>query len=95
MSFPLGLEKSNLAPFQAPVMLPPTPTCTLWLLTDLVLMGLNVYFLQLSPGSSLWSPLQVAVPVLHWVASWWFALPGWEPNLCNNCLCQLVASQAN
>ncbi|KAJ9084130.1 hypothetical protein DSO57_1027505 [Entomophthora muscae] len=33
------------------------------------------------PVSSLWSPLQAAIPVLHWMASWWFVSPGWEPNL--------------
>ncbi|KAJ9067771.1 hypothetical protein DSO57_1035830 [Entomophthora muscae] len=44
-------------------------------------MGLNVHFPQLSPGFSLWSPLQAAIPVLHWAASWCFVLPGWEPNL--------------
>ncbi|KAJ9076100.1 hypothetical protein DSO57_1029376 [Entomophthora muscae] len=26
-------------------------------------------------------PLQAAIPVLHWMASWWFVSPGWEPNL--------------
>ncbi|KAJ9049564.1 hypothetical protein DSO57_1023138 [Entomophthora muscae] len=62
-------------------MLPSTPTCTPWLLTGLVLMALNAYFPWLSPVSSLWSPLQATVPVLHWTASWWFVLPGWEPNL--------------
>ncbi|KAJ9069801.1 hypothetical protein DSO57_1014914 [Entomophthora muscae] len=36
---------------------------------------------QLSPVSSLWSPLRAAVPVLHWAASWWFTSPEWEPNL--------------
>ncbi|KAJ9068807.1 hypothetical protein DSO57_1024996 [Entomophthora muscae] len=59
----------------------PAPTCTPWLLTGLILMGLNAYFHQLSPVSSLWSPLQATVPVLHWMASWWFVSPGWEPNL--------------
>ncbi|KAJ9052953.1 hypothetical protein DSO57_1029032 [Entomophthora muscae] len=76
-----SLEKSDLVPLQAPVMLPPAPTCTPWLLTSLMLMGLNMYFHPLSPVSSLWSPLQAAIPVLHWVVSWWFVLPGWEPNL--------------
>ncbi|KAJ9067765.1 hypothetical protein DSO57_1035919 [Entomophthora muscae] len=58
-----------------------TPSCTPWLLTGLLLMGLSAYFPQLSPVSSLWSPLQAVVPVLHWMASWWFVSPGWEPNL--------------
>ncbi|KAJ9050229.1 hypothetical protein DSO57_1016373 [Entomophthora muscae] len=48
-----NLEKSNLVPLRAPVVLPPAPTFTPWLLNGLVLMGLNVYFPQLSPVSSL------------------------------------------
>ncbi|KAJ9061303.1 hypothetical protein DSO57_1021976 [Entomophthora muscae] len=59
----------------------PAPTCTPWLLTSLILMGLNAYFPQLSLVFSLWSPLQAAIPVLHWMASWWFVTPGWELNL--------------
>ncbi|KAJ9089359.1 hypothetical protein DSO57_1013732 [Entomophthora muscae] len=59
----------------------PAPTHTPWLLTGLILMGLNAYFPQLSPVSSLWSPLRAAIPVLHWMASWWFVTPGWEPYL--------------
>ncbi|KAJ9068462.1 hypothetical protein DSO57_1028385 [Entomophthora muscae] len=74
-------EKHNSVPLQAPTTPPPTPTCTPWLLAGLVLMGLNAYFPQLSPASSLWSPFQAAVPVLHWAASWWYIAPGWEPNL--------------
>ncbi|KAJ9052116.1 hypothetical protein DSO57_1037374 [Entomophthora muscae] len=81
MSPPPGLEKSNSVPLRASVMLPSTPTCTPWLLTRLALMALNAYFPRLSPVSSLWSPFQVAVPVLHWTVSWWFVLLGWEPNL--------------
>ncbi|KAJ9080352.1 hypothetical protein DSO57_1025953 [Entomophthora muscae] len=81
MSPPPGLEKSELVPLCASAILPSTPTCTPWLLTGLALMALNAYFPWLSPVSSLWSPLQAAVPVLHWTASWWFVLPGWEPNL--------------
>ncbi|KAJ9079995.1 hypothetical protein DSO57_1029737 [Entomophthora muscae] len=77
----LGLDKGPPVPLLAPVELPHAPTCTPWLLIGLVLMGLNVYFPQLSPASSLWSPLQAAIPVLHWAASWWFVSPGWEPNL--------------
>ncbi|KAJ9053015.1 hypothetical protein DSO57_1028364 [Entomophthora muscae] len=76
-----SLEGNALVPLQAPVKLPPTPTCTPWLLTGLVLMGLNAYFPQLFLTFSLWSPLQAAIPVLHWEASWWYILPGWEPNL--------------
>ncbi|KAJ9068436.1 hypothetical protein DSO57_1028611 [Entomophthora muscae] len=76
-----SLEKSNLVPLQVPVMPPLTPIRMPWLLTSLILMGFNTYFPQLSPVSSLWSPLQAAVPVLHWAASWWFVFLGWEPNL--------------
>ncbi|KAJ9059028.1 hypothetical protein DSO57_1006505 [Entomophthora muscae] len=79
-SFP-DLEKSSSEPLRALVMPPPAPTCTPWLLTGMALMALNAYLPQISSVSSLWYPLQVAVPVLHWAASWWFVLPGWEPNL--------------
>ncbi|KAJ9068101.1 hypothetical protein DSO57_1032015 [Entomophthora muscae] len=44
-------------------------------------MDLNAYFPQLSPVSSLWSPLQAVIPVLHWMASLWLVPPGWEPKL--------------
>ncbi|KAJ9083965.1 hypothetical protein DSO57_1029006 [Entomophthora muscae] len=59
----------------------PVASCAPWVITGLVLMGLNSYFPQLSPVSSFWSPLRAVIPVLHWAASWWFLLPGWEPNL--------------
>ncbi|KAJ9088347.1 hypothetical protein DSO57_1024041 [Entomophthora muscae] len=52
-----SLEKDNSVPLLTPVAVPPAPTRTPWLLIGLVLMGLNMYFLQLSPVSSLWSPL--------------------------------------
>ncbi|KAJ9074512.1 hypothetical protein DSO57_1005534 [Entomophthora muscae] len=80
MSAPPVLEKSNLVPLRASGMSPSAPTCAPWLLTSLALMALNAYFPQLSPVSSLWSPLQAAIPVLHWTASWWFISPVWEPN---------------
>ncbi|KAJ9068202.1 hypothetical protein DSO57_1031056 [Entomophthora muscae] len=76
-----SLAQSNSVPLVAPEVFPPTLTRTPWLLTGLMLMGLNTYFPQLFPVSSLWSPLQAAVPVLHWAASWWFVLLEWEPNL--------------
>ncbi|KAJ9085765.1 hypothetical protein DSO57_1010775 [Entomophthora muscae] len=76
-----SLDENNSVSLQTPVKLPPAPTCTPWLLAGLALMGLNAYFPQLSLVSSLWSSLQAAIPVLHWVASWWFISPGWEPNL--------------
>ncbi|KAJ9080560.1 hypothetical protein DSO57_1023586 [Entomophthora muscae] len=78
---PPSLEVNHSAPLQAPVELSSAPTCTTWLLAGLALMGLNAYFLRLSPVSSLWSPLRAAIPVLHWVASWWLIPPGWELNL--------------
>ncbi|KAJ9073593.1 hypothetical protein DSO57_1014579 [Entomophthora muscae] len=52
-----------------------------WLLGGMILMGLDSYFPQLSAVSSLWMPLQAAIPVLHWMVSWWILPPGWEPNL--------------
>ncbi|KAJ9049200.1 hypothetical protein DSO57_1027138 [Entomophthora muscae] len=57
------------------------PKCAPWLLGGMILMGLDSYFPQLSAGSSLWTPLQAAIPVLHWTVSWWILPPGWEPNL--------------
>ncbi|KAJ9081001.1 hypothetical protein DSO57_1019067 [Entomophthora muscae] len=80
-SSPLSLEGNESVPLQAPVILVPVLTCKPWLLTRLVHMGLNAYFPQLSPVSSLWSPLRAAIPVIHWAASWWFVSPGCEPNL--------------
>ncbi|KAJ9082777.1 hypothetical protein DSO57_1001306 [Entomophthora muscae] len=76
-----GLDKGNPAPPLFPAGRYPAPTCTPWLLIGLALMGLNVYFPQLSPVSSFLSPLQAAIPALHWAASWWFVSLGWEPNL--------------
>ncbi|KAJ9071917.1 hypothetical protein DSO57_1032532 [Entomophthora muscae] len=58
-----------------------SPKCASWLLGGMVLMGLDSYFPQLSSVSSLWTPLQEAIPVLHWIVSWWILPPGWEPNL--------------
>ncbi|KAJ9062251.1 hypothetical protein DSO57_1012699 [Entomophthora muscae] len=52
-----------------------------WLLDGMILMGLDSYFPQLSDMYSLWTPLQAAIPVLHWMVSWWILPPGWEPNL--------------
>ncbi|KAJ9067610.1 hypothetical protein DSO57_1037406 [Entomophthora muscae] len=75
------LENSNPSPLQALVPLNSVPSRALWLLTGLMLMGLNAYFPQLSLVSFLWSPLREANPVLHWMESWWFVSPGWEQNL--------------
>ncbi|KAJ9066999.1 hypothetical protein DSO57_1004097 [Entomophthora muscae] len=55
---PPNLDGNNLVPLQAPVKPPSAPTHTPWLFSGLALMGLNAYFPQLSPVSSLWSPLQ-------------------------------------
>ncbi|KAJ9085073.1 hypothetical protein DSO57_1017431 [Entomophthora muscae] len=76
MYSPLNLEIDDLVPLQAPVTSVPVLTHTPWLLNSLVLMGLNVYFPQLSHMSSLWFPLRAALPYLHWAESWWFVLPG-------------------
>ncbi|KAJ9078382.1 hypothetical protein DSO57_1007098 [Entomophthora muscae] len=57
------------------------PKRALWLLGGMLLMGLDSYFPRLSAMSSLWTPLQAAIPVLHWMVSWWILPPGWEPNL--------------
>ncbi|KAJ9066244.1 hypothetical protein DSO57_1011571 [Entomophthora muscae] len=81
MSPPPDLEKSDSVPLRSSAMSPSAPTLNPWLLTGLVLMAMNAYFPQLSPVSSLWSPLQEVIPVLHWTASWLFVSPGWEPNL--------------
>ncbi|KAJ9082285.1 hypothetical protein DSO57_1006069 [Entomophthora muscae] len=62
--------KEKSAPLGLPVALESVPTYTPWLLTCLVLMGLNAYFPQLSHVFSLWSPFRAAIPVFHWIASW-------------------------
>ncbi|KAJ9068644.1 hypothetical protein DSO57_1026526 [Entomophthora muscae] len=65
-------ESNNSVPLLTPEALIPVPSCAPWLLNGLTLMGLNAYFPQLSPVSSLWFSLRAAVPVIHWTASWWF-----------------------
>ncbi|KAJ9066106.1 hypothetical protein DSO57_1012951 [Entomophthora muscae] len=52
-----------------------------WLLGGMILVGLDSYFPQLSAMSSLWTPLQAAIPILHWMVSLCILPPGWEPNL--------------
>ncbi|KAJ9080969.1 hypothetical protein DSO57_1019364 [Entomophthora muscae] len=59
----------------------PPPKHAPWLLSGMILMGLDSYFPHLSATSSLWTPLQAAIPVLHWMVSWWILPPGWELNL--------------
>ncbi|KAJ9088581.1 hypothetical protein DSO57_1021610 [Entomophthora muscae] len=66
------LDGQELGPKSAP-----------WLLDGMLLMGLDSYFPCLSAASSLWTPLQAAIPVLHWLVSWWVLPPGWEPKLVN------------
>ncbi|KAJ9089392.1 hypothetical protein DSO57_1013331 [Entomophthora muscae] len=78
---PFSPNKSVLVPPEVLEMSPPVASRASWVITGLVMMGLNSYFPQLSPASSLWCPLRAAVPVLHWAASWWFLSPGWELNL--------------
>ncbi|KAJ9060043.1 hypothetical protein DSO57_1035103 [Entomophthora muscae] len=76
-----SLEKSNSVPLGVLEVPPPAASWAPWVTTGLVLMRLNSYFPQLSPVSSLWSPLRVAIPVLHWVASWWFVSLARKPTL--------------
>ncbi|KAJ9069892.1 hypothetical protein DSO57_1014022 [Entomophthora muscae] len=76
-----SMVQKNVVPPRSSKVASPTPTCTPWLLTSLILVGLNAYFPQLSLVSFLWSPLQAAILVAHWMASWWFVAQGWEPNL--------------
>ncbi|KAJ9052261.1 hypothetical protein DSO57_1035981 [Entomophthora muscae] len=78
---PPPLEDEVLVPLLIVKVLAHVPSRAPWLLTGLALMGLNIYFPQMSPVSSLWSPFRVAFLVIHWMASWWFVSPGWEPNL--------------
>ncbi|KAJ9080882.1 hypothetical protein DSO57_1020221 [Entomophthora muscae] len=75
------LEEKFSAPQESPEVLEYTPTHTPWLLANLALMVLDAYFPCLSPVSYLWSPFIVAIPVLSWMASWWFVFLVWEPNL--------------
>ncbi|KAJ9081709.1 hypothetical protein DSO57_1011957 [Entomophthora muscae] len=77
----LSLDESASVPPEVLEIPPPVASCAPWVITGLVLMGLNSYFPQLSPVSSFWSPLRAVIPVLHWAASWWFLSQGWEPNL--------------
>ncbi|KAJ9064428.1 hypothetical protein DSO57_1030764 [Entomophthora muscae] len=53
---------------------------SLWLLTGAMVMALAAYFPPLSHLVSFGRPLQAAIPVLHWMASWWLVPPGWEPD---------------
>ncbi|KAJ9085216.1 hypothetical protein DSO57_1016196 [Entomophthora muscae] len=85
-----GLAHPIPLPFKDPIVQVPeedlgaqesAPKCAPWLLSGMILMGLDSYFPRLSAVSSLWTPLQAVIPVLHWMASWWILPPGWEPNL--------------
>ncbi|KAJ9058699.1 hypothetical protein DSO57_1009778 [Entomophthora muscae] len=81
-SVPPPFSQNESVPVPPEVLeIPPSViSCAPWVITGLVLMGLNSYFPQLSPVSSFWSPLRAAIPVLHWVASWWFLSLGWETD---------------
>ncbi|KAJ9086782.1 hypothetical protein DSO57_1000407 [Entomophthora muscae] len=76
-----SLDKSASVSPEALEIPPPVAPWPPWVITGIALMGLNSYFPQLSPVSPFWSPLRVVIPVLHWVASWWFLSSGWEPNV--------------
>ncbi|KAJ9065324.1 hypothetical protein DSO57_1020956 [Entomophthora muscae] len=87
---PSGLACPMPLPSGDPIVLVPeegwsipesAPKHASWLLSGMVLMGLDSYFPWLSAVSSLWTLLQAAIPVLHWMVSWWALPPGWEPNL--------------
>ncbi|KAJ9078428.1 hypothetical protein DSO57_1006839 [Entomophthora muscae] len=58
-----------------------TPMRTSWVLSGIILMSLDSYFPQISPASSLWTPLKAVIPVFHRMVSWWIHPPGREPNL--------------
>ncbi|KAJ9082742.1 hypothetical protein DSO57_1001809 [Entomophthora muscae] len=58
----------------------PTWDCSLWLLTGSFVMGLDIYFPPFSQPASFGRPLQAAISILHWMASWWLVLPEWEPD---------------
>ncbi|KAJ9060428.1 hypothetical protein DSO57_1030986 [Entomophthora muscae] len=60
--------------------IPPTWGCSLWLLTGALVMALDTYFPPFSQPVSFGRPFQAAIPVLHWMASWWLVPPGWEPD---------------
>ncbi|KAJ9054006.1 hypothetical protein DSO57_1018883 [Entomophthora muscae] len=58
----------------------PIQVRSLWLLMGALAMGLNAYFSPLSCTTSFLRPLGEAIPVFHWVASWWAVPPGWKPD---------------
>ncbi|KAJ9055794.1 hypothetical protein DSO57_1039515 [Entomophthora muscae] len=87
---PLSLGHPTLLPSENPHVLVSeeglatpelTPKRASWLLNGMILMGLDSYFTWVSVASSLWTPLQAAMPVLYWMASLLILPPGWEPNL--------------
>ncbi|KAJ9090285.1 hypothetical protein DSO57_1004190 [Entomophthora muscae] len=66
----IPMKEEELPPYQdLPVIPEYVPKCTHWLLLGMLLMGLNAYLPSLSPALSLWTPVQVDIPVLHWMAS--------------------------
>ncbi|KAJ9061659.1 hypothetical protein DSO57_1018511 [Entomophthora muscae] len=58
-------KKPKSIPQAAPALQEYAPKRAPWLLEGMVMMGLNSYFSQLSSVSSLWTPVQAAIPVLH------------------------------
>ncbi|KAJ9087899.1 hypothetical protein DSO57_1028651 [Entomophthora muscae] len=68
--FPSPVEDIPPTSQDVPVLLEHAPKCAPWLLSAMVLMGLNSYFLQLPHVSSLWTPVLVAIPFLNWMVSW-------------------------
>ncbi|KAJ9073290.1 hypothetical protein DSO57_1018006 [Entomophthora muscae] len=59
---------------------PPTWDCSLWLLTGALVVALDAYFPPLSHPVSFGRSLRAAIPVLHWMVSWWLVPSGWEPD---------------
>ncbi|KAJ9090334.1 hypothetical protein DSO57_1003457 [Entomophthora muscae] len=53
----IPVKKPEFSLLAAPVLQEHAPKCSPWLLEGMVLMGLNLYFLQISHMSSLWTPV--------------------------------------
>ncbi|KAJ9085746.1 hypothetical protein DSO57_1010975 [Entomophthora muscae] len=80
----MSVSKSSLPSLQKlpPMDLDSHPTwdCSLWLLSGALVMGLNTNFPPFPRPTSHWRPLRAAIPVLHWMVSWWMVPPGLEPD---------------
>ncbi|KAJ9087850.1 hypothetical protein DSO57_1029017 [Entomophthora muscae] len=70
-----SVEAKPTVPEEEKLPLEHAPKRTPWFLGGVFLMGLDSYFPCLSSASLLWMPLQVAIPVLHWMVSWWILPP--------------------